>query len=331
MGEGGVDPGDSDVDSESAVETDGDSTIETDTTTDTETPTGEVPTPTGDVDTVPLAGMCDPENDYGGFLVETLFGFSIVDGTVSDGVVPVTVLEPMLVVGECELKRRNNPFCDPPCQAGETCTFDGECITFPRAQDLGTVTVGGLSAPVSMEPLVPGFNYSNTSLPHPGFAAGDLIELRTGSGAYPDLELHGVGVTPLESDTPAVLIVPGEDLTVTWTPPPDGARSRVVMQLTIDQHGLTPVKLLCDFEDDGSGVVGGSLLQALVDFGVTGFPNGTMKRQTADHVAVGDGCMDFVVSSPLEVDVDVDGFTPCRRDDECPEGQQCDSINEICY
>ena len=38
--------------------------------------------------------------------------------------------------------------------------------------------------------------------------------------------------------------------------------------------------------------------------------------------------MDFVVSSPLEIDVDVDGFH-VPTDDECPEGQECDEANDL--
>jgi hypothetical protein len=313
------------------VETDdSEAVVDSDTDPVSETDPPIVPDPTGDPETVPLAGPCAQEDLYGAFLVEDLFGFAILDGTVSDGVVPITVLELMEASGECTLERRNNPFCDPPCGAGMTCTFEGTCIPFPRAQDLGTVTIGGMVEPVAMEPLVPGYNYSNTTLPYPAYAPGDLIEFRTGAGTYPGVELHGVGVTPLASSDGEVFVDPDVDLEVLWTAPPEGARSRVFFQLTIDQHGLTPVKLRCDFADDGVGVVPSSLVRGLIDFGVTGFPNATLKRQTVDSTAVGEGCMEFRVSSPIELSVDVDGFTPCRVEEQCPEGQSCDFVNEIC-
>jgi hypothetical protein len=323
MDKGELDPDKGETDTEVAVDTDTDEVVDTE-------PEQVVPTPTGDPATVPLTGACPQETDFGGFLVENLFGFSIVDGTVTDGVVPITVLELLSATGDCTLERRNNPFCDPPCGAGETCTFEGECIPFPRAQDLGTVTIGGLVEPVAMEPLVPGYNYSNTTLPHPAFQPGDLIELRTGDGTYPGVELHGVGVEELISTDGDLFVQAGVDMDVTWTPPAAASRTQVYLQLTIDQHGLTPVKLRCEFDDDGTGTVPGSLLDQLVAFGVTGYPNATLKRQTIDKVAVGEGCMDFTISSPIDMSVDVDGFTPCRRTEDCPPGQTCDVPNEVC-
>src|SRR5436190_4410364 len=90
--------------------------------------------------TVPLAGECAMADDYGGFAVIADGKDGWVEGKVADGVVPVSVLETIADDGDCQLLRRNNPFCDPGCAAGETCNFDGECVPYPADQDLGTVT-----------------------------------------------------------------------------------------------------------------------------------------------------------------------------------------------
>ena len=57
-------------------------------------------------------------------------------------------LEPVGEGGGCVMLRRNNPFCDPPCQPGTTCDFDGACIPYPSNHDVGLVDITGLVEPV---------------------------------------------------------------------------------------------------------------------------------------------------------------------------------------
>ena len=71
-----------------------------------------------DAETVPLSGECSLEEDFGGFVVEEYDTSVNVAGSVSDGVVPITILEEIAASGECKLLRRNNPYCDPPCSSG---------------------------------------------------------------------------------------------------------------------------------------------------------------------------------------------------------------------
>jgi len=233
------------------------------------------------------------------------------------------------------LLKRNNPFCSPQCQGGQTCDFDGNCIPYPEPQDLGVVTIGGMADPVVMRPVEPGTTYFDSSLTHPIFAEGDLIEMRTHEqGAFGDLELHGVGVAPLKLDNLDWNLASGSDFTLTWTPPStEVVRSRIHLRLTIDQHGTTPISMYCDFEDDGEGVLPSALLSQLIDSGVTGFPNADITRRTVDSVSVpGDGCLEFVASAPQnpDPDVQVEGFTPCASPKDCPKGQTCNLALQIC-
>jgi hypothetical protein len=301
-------------------------------TDDTDPNPISVPTPTGDPVTVPLTGACPQESITGEFLVEAIDIFSIVDGSVADGVVPITVLEEMGAEGGCRLMRRNNPFCDPPCSGGETCDWDSTCIPFPANQDIGTVTLGGLAEDLILEPVVPGFQYFATQIPHPIFSPGDLIELRTWNTTYgDDIELHGIGVEPISlGGADRWVIFDNQDLTVTWTPPTGTPRSHIHMQLNIDQHGQTPVQLFCEFDDTGTGVVPTSLLTQLIGFGVSGFPNATLSRRTVDSTTMGDGCVQLRVNSPTNPEVRVDGFIPCLTANDCPTGQTCDPVTFIC-
>jgi hypothetical protein len=280
--------------------------------------------------TVPLHGECDMAADFGGFTLTAGEDTTDLAGSVADGVVPYTVLEEIAAEGECRLLRRNNPYCDPACDAGEACDFDGNCVPYPVNQDLGTVTVTGLFAAVSMTPVFPGNTYFDTDLPHPAFDSGDLVTVSLPDAATP-LALYGVGVEALVPESGTWTIEAGQDLTVRWTAPTAAvSRSSVALHISIDQHGASPSSLHCAFEDDGEATVPGAILQALVDVGVTGFPNGSIERRTVDNGSFGGGCMDFAVTSPRTATIDVVGFTPCITTNECPHGQTCDKEFQIC-
>lgn len=269
--------------------------------------------------------------DYGGFVVDALLDYSTVSGAVSDGVVPMTVLEEVAAEDDCRALRRNNPYCDPPCELDQACDFDGGCVPWPETQDHGTVTILGLGEPVEMAPVSPGFTYFDTSVSHPPYEPGQLVQLNTQAGPWGPLTLHGVGVSQLVLTQETWLLYEGQDLAVAWEPPSGVVRSEVVLGINIDQHGATPISLSCAFDDDGEGIIPAATIDLLVAAGVTGFPNGSLVRRTADSVALGDaGCMDFVLSSTRMPDVRVDGYTPCDDDEDCPDGQECNEVLEIC-
>lgn len=307
---------------------------------DTDSATPPEPNPTDDSGqvisgedpaTVAMDGVCDLAEDYGGFVVEAYEEYSIVSGSIADGVVPITVLELIGSDGDCEVKRRNNPFCDPSCESGDTCDFDGNCITYPSNQDLGVVTVLGLPENVEMEAVVPGNTYFNTSLPHPAFSGGELIELQMPGGEYGPVTLYGVGVEELSAFDKEWRVESGNDLIVTWDAPTgEIVRSEVTLRINIDQHGTSPSSVYCTFEDDGEGTVPSSVVQQLVEVGVSGFPSGLLVRRTADKAAAGDGCTDLEISSRRDVSVDVIGYTPCISDNDCPDGQTCNVEMQIC-
>lgn len=279
---------------------------------------------------ISLDGTCAMGTAIGTFVVEAQDEFSLVDGAVADGVVPVSILEEVGREGDCVLWRRNNPFCDPPCLAGDTCDHDGQCIPFPANQDVGTVTVTGLAEPVEMTPLQPGNRYSFTDLPNPAFAPGAEIRLRSSEGTYGRLALDGRGFSPLLPGDDTWLLAPGQALAVHWDAAGAAEGTRVGLRITVDQHGNTPVTLSCDVPDTGSAQIAASLVDALLDAGISGFPNGRITRATTDRADVRDGCVELRVGSPRSVDVRVDGHIPCDNADECPEGQTCDLAENTC-
>jgi hypothetical protein len=283
-------------------------------------------------DPVDLAGVCPLDKRYGAFLVEAQEDFSFVDGSVADGVVPVTILEEIESVGACRLLKRNNPFCTPPCGPGQTCDHDGTCIVFPEPQDVGTVDIDGLVEQAVLEPLQPGNSYFLTTLPHPVFEGGDEIHLTSTAGVFGELDLRGVGVDPLHlpEDT-TWKIIESADLAITWPAPvTSGVPAVVRVDINIDQHGSSPIVLQCDFPDTGTAVISADLVAALLTSGVSGYPNGRISRRTVDSAAIGDGCMEFIVASPRVPDVRVIGHTPCKADPDCPDGETCNVAMETC-
>jgi hypothetical protein len=241
------------------------------------------------------------------------------------------VLEELTAEGDCRLLRRNNPYCDPTCEAGFTCDFDGNCMPYPVNQDLGIVTVLGLVQPVVMEPVFPGNTYYDTSLPNPPFTAGEAIKLDMPDGVYGPVALYGIGVETMVGLDEEWVVTENSPLEVSWEPPTgELVRSIVALTLSVDQHGTTPGVIKCDFADTGSGTIPASVIQGLRDSGVTGFPSAALERRTVDKAAAGDGCMDLMVSSPVLVDVDVEGFYSCFSTADCPEGLECNLELQIC-
>lgn len=290
-----------------------------------------IPEPEGDPVTIPLAGACPLATRFGGFTVEANPDYSAIDGKVLDAVVPVTVLTEVATDGECRLLRKENPYCEPACAADETCDLTETCIPYPTAVDLGSVTIAGLVENVRLTPAIPGYTYFNTDLPNPAYLPGELIELRTAGGAFSPVRLHGVGVEPLTMVETEWTLTRDAPFSVHWNAPAGSVRSMVHLGLSVDQHGVTPGSLACDFVDDGDGEISAELVNTMLNAGVTGYPNGRLSRQTVDSVAVGTGCMDLSVTYPLLPDrVNVTGHTPCKQLNDCPPGHPCDLETETC-
>lgn len=288
-------------------------------------------TPLPAAEDVVLDGACDLAVKYGRFGVDETEQYTSVQGQVSAGVVPVTVLQNIQEEGGCRLMKRENPFCDPPCGPGFTCDYDGECIVFPEPQDLGDVIVRGLTERIKMEPRQPGFNYF--AVPEDGMVAGQTVQLRSTGGAWDEFEAWGVGVETMVLPEELIwVIVEATSLDIEWPPGTAGARSEIHFQLNIDQHGTSPATLICDFPDTGSATVPAAMIDGLRGAGVTGWPAASLSRRTVDNVTLSDGtgCVEFTIASPRNVDVTVSGYIPCNQQNPCPDGLTCNQAIELC-
>jgi len=274
-------------------------------------------------------GACTQEERVGRFSVEKQSDFGVVQGVVSDGIVPASIPDVISDDGTCRVLKRRNLSCTPACVGQETCGEDGECIPYPRQISVGTVTIEGLTKPTVMEPAQPGNTYFAPDADNPPFEVGSAITLTaTGDQGHGPFELYGVGSEPL-AETPIWTLEEGQDLVVTWEPGTIES-AKVAVELTIDQHGTSPLSLSCTFEDTGTGTVPSAVVDQLINSGVSGFPNGRIMRLTADKIVIDVGCVDMLVGSPVIADVAVTGFTPCDSPDDCPPPQTCNLQIELC-
>jgi len=281
---------------------------------------------------ITLHGPCPPGARFGGFKVEAneAEGYTAIDGVVKDSVVQGQIPEQTLTEGGCRLLRRRRLVCEPPCNPGQTCDLGEVCVPSPRGQDMGEVSFAGLAQPVTLEALQPGNTYFYTRLPHPGFTPNVVVHVANHAGFVSPLDLYGIGVPPLVPEEETWILTEGEALELRWDAPPDGARSELYFELNIDQHGLTPVNLVCSLPDTGHAVVPVAATDGLIGAGVTGFPTGRVARRTIDSADFDGRCVELVVSSVRPVAVEVTGHLPCTSHEDCPSGvcdleiQQCE-------
>jgi hypothetical protein len=275
-------------------------------------------------------GPCELADRVGGFSIEKQAQFGVVQGTVTDGVVPTAIPRLALSDGPCTLLERRTLACIPACVGAETCGEDGACIPYPRQVSVGDVTIAGLTQETRMSPLAPGNSYFAPGADNPPYAVGSEVVLSAaGAGELGAFQLFGTGSEPLV-EAPRWQLEAGQELSVEWPAPASGVETTVLVELTIDQHGASPLSLSCEFPDTGSAAVPAALIDRMIDSGVSGFPNGRITRRTADHVDVGAGCVDLVVGSPLAASIRLTGYTPCNGPEDCPSGQDCNVVLERC-
>lgn len=255
-------------------------------------------------------------------------GYSAVDGTVKNAVTPSGVPTEAASEGGCRLLQKQRLFCDPPCDPSSTCGFGGTCVPAPLGQDMGALTFRGLVKLVQISATQPGNTYFYTHLSNPGFAPGEVVQLTSTPGYMGALELYGVGVSPVTAAK--LVLTQGSPATVTWDAPTTNMRSQINLEVNIDQHGVTPASLACDFEDTGSGIIPAAIVDGLIALGVTGFPSGSVARHTVDSIVVADQCADFAVTAVRQLGIEVTNFIPCTSTENCPDGKTCNLNIQQC-
>jgi len=276
---------------------------------------------------------CPIESNVGEFLIELGADFTSVEGKVLDGVTPSLIPTTLASAGECRLVTLPNLLCDPACPAStQTCGTNNQCLPLPVAHDVGTVSVSGLARDVQMSANANTGNYrpGPPALPHPGFAAGADLRLASSGGDYTPFELRGWGIDVLEVPLEPLTVNPAQPVAIAWAAPAAAGPARVNARLNINNHGSSNTWVECDFPDTGSASIPAELVDGLIERGASGFPTLTLARRTASSVAIEPGCVQLLVKSELDLDVNLAGLVSCNDDTMCPEGQTCKPIERFC-
>jgi len=251
---------------------------------------------------VSLRGPCALDEKVGHFEIAHRELFSAVTGEVSDSVNPLRVLETVEEQGDCRILRQNNPFCDPPCSAGEICSRVEECIPYPRAINVGPVKIVGLTS--NIELVANNVNqYQETNVSNPPFVEGNGIKL-VSIGTEP-FTLYGQGVAPIQVSAQGFKIARGEELRVSGlyhTGP-----GSVLVTINVDQHGNSPVTLFCETKEElESMTIHRSIIDSLLDYGISGVASANIYRRTVDSVHFESGCVELSVFSQKRISINVE-------------------------
>ena len=283
--------------------------------------------------------LCALDKRVGGFAVKLVeepgnAPITAIDGGVRNGVLPSDVWQQKgTAAGSCKLMVGPMLVCTTPCVSPQICAGNNQCIDSPTYQDAGAVTITGVGASaLTLNPLNPSqkiFAYSTSVTdPYPPFTPGAAVSLRTAGATIPAFSLDVAGIAPLVFAGTNLTMRNGEALPFTWTAPPAGGSSRILVEIEIGHHGGVAAQLNCDLPDTGSGEIPASLVSALIAEGVHGFPTITLTRRTAASTNISAGCVDLAVAAVVQRDLLVcptasSCVDSCTLDTQCTAPKIC--------
>jgi hypothetical protein len=260
-------------------------------------------------------------------------GFTALLGKVFDGPAADTTLWVKQNEAEgCTLLTPKVPFCEKACGSGSVCVADDTCQKSPTAIGLGTLNVKGVKLPTGETTFTIETNkqikytyQAPVTLPFPAFAEGDPIELSlAGDSGVAAFTLKGAGIAPLALvNGDKYPLTKGKPLELVWTAPSKATGSRLQVKLDISHHGGSKGKIECDVADDGSLTIPATLVDALAELGVAGFPTIVLTRAAISSVNTALGRVDLRVYSYVERAIEVPGVVSCSGAGDCPTGKSC--------
>jgi hypothetical protein len=102
------------------------------------------------------------------------------------------------------------------------------------------------------------------------------------------------------------------------------------MRVNVDQHGNSPVTMVCDVEDDGQHTIPSGIITNLLEYGVSGFATFDLYRRTVDSTWLEPGCVELRIFSYMQGKLMVEGHVPCFTDMDCSDGEVCKVAINTC-
>lgn len=251
---------------------------------------------------------CPADQRVGRFevLQDSVYGGS-VSGNVADRIDALQLLVAKESQGSCTLFQRKAAVCSPSCTGQQQCVRDQGCQAFPAPIDVGKVEIAGLVKPVSMSPKGANKDYFFTDFDADPAAPMADLKLTASGGQVAAFSLLGKASPPLLVQNTSATLTKGKALSLNWTP---AAANAFVLRLSlnVDQHGLTPVTLVCETADTGAFTVPVALTDALMNYGISGAATATLERLTVDSTLIslpagGKGCVELIAASRVALQV----------------------------
>lgn len=259
--------------------------------------------------------------------------YTSVFGTVYGGPYPTDVIETAVADNDvCTVYKFSRHTCTG-CATSQTCTDTDVCTDKPSLVSVGEVTLTGVGASqVKLSAVNNNYQYAG-DLTYPGFAEGDDITLAAAGGHYPAFDVTAQGVAPVELSEDTYALSSGSPLTLEWTAG-DGTAD-VEVELNLSKHGGSAGYLKCAVDDSGSLTIPADLITALVDLGVAGFPQLTVRRSSHAEAQVGSAAVALHVVALAVPTLEVEGVCSCFNASECGScadttKTSCDSAKKLC-
>ncbi len=171
--------------------------------------------------------------------------------------------------GSCRLVAYKPSLCTPACNFDESCNSDGVCRGWSEFLSAGTITLGGLTASVSLRQSSGYYSAEPTQIPGDLFAADSTISASAPGDTFPAFNLTTSGVAPLEFTPPdgnsdELRLTDGADVVVSWSNRDNGSRVKLRLPTPNQAHGLPSLFVIeCEGLDTGSFVIARRLVEAL--------------------------------------------------------------------
>ena len=170
----------------------------------------------------------------------------------------------VLAEGDCRLLAYVPAFCT---NCAGVCVDTEVCQPYPTFGSVGTLTVTGLSVPVTLEPDYWLRYLHHEALPVDLFTPGDVITATAAGAGIPAFELTATGVWAIDSSDivdDQITLTDGADAELTWTPEDPGSRVRLSLNANNAGHGQPFEAILrCDVPDEAGRItVPAALIQA---------------------------------------------------------------------
>jgi hypothetical protein len=262
--------------------------------------------------------------------------YTSVAGKVYGGVYPTDVIETAVAENDvCTVYKFSRHTCaSPACTTSQVCTDGNVCTAIPALVSLGEVTLAGIgSSSLKLSAVNNNYQFAG-EIDYPGFAAGSDITLNAAGDHYPAFSITTQGVAPIELSKGTYTLSKGTPLTLEWTAEASGT-AQVEVELNISKHGGSAGFLKCDVDDSGTLTIPGDLISALIDLGVAGFPQLTVRRSNYAEAQVNSAKIGFEVAALAGPKLEIEGYCSCFNSTECGScadatKTSCDSVKKLC-